>query len=107
VLQRGRGVYTWCARGPARVNTTVMGFRVTSYAVLIFEASFEDLPVQLVFLAFSGFFSHLLHMFLVTPCFSLVYIGFHADFRKIRQQNTRGLKGMVHLTKFDVSSALK
>jgi hypothetical protein len=56
-------------------------------------------------------FSHLLHTFLVTPWFSLVYIGFHADIRKIGQQNTHGLnrtlKGMVHLTKFDVSSALK
>jgi hypothetical protein len=43
-------VYTWRARGPVRVNTTIMGFRATSYAVLILEASFEDLPV--VFLAF-------------------------------------------------------
>jgi hypothetical protein len=44
-------------------------------------------------------------------CFSLVWSGFGANFKKIGQQNTHGLtrtlKGMVHLTKFDVSSALK
>jgi hypothetical protein len=39
------GVYTWRDRGPPRVDTTVMGFRATTYAVLILEASFQDLPV--------------------------------------------------------------
>jgi hypothetical protein len=38
---------------------------------------------RLFFWRFEDFFSHLLHMFLVTPCFLLVYIGFHVDFKKI------------------------
>ena len=45
-------------------------------------------------------------MFFSFSCFSLLVIGFGADFNKIGQQNTHGLsrtlKGMVHSTKFNV-----
>ena len=66
-------------KNPARGLTIVMGLRATSYGGIL--------------------------------AFSLVWNSLCADFKKIGQQNTHGLnrtlKGMVHLTNFDVSSALK